>query len=145
MKHLIAVRLFVSLIGVVVLPGVVAADDNTAPPAGKPIESISHEAVNALEVSAGKDSVHYVTEATWAGAGYNNEEIVYTILITNHDSRVLRCTTEVKGVYFENGKKFEIADRQSSTVFPDQQVQAGNWLGMDQKSGATYSVKCRAI
>jgi len=86
-----------------------------------------------------------VTDAQWKIAGYNNEEIIYTILVTSHDSRIIRCNTELKGSYYENGQKLSVADRQISTVFPDQQVQVGNWMGMDEKSGATYSVKCRAI
>jgi hypothetical protein len=88
------------------------------------------------------DEPQFTTDARWEVAGYNNNEIVYTILVTSHDSRILRCVTELKGSYFEDGKKIDISDRQSSTVFPDQQVQVGNWMGMDQKSGATYSVKC---
>jgi hypothetical protein len=128
-----------------------AEDDGLAPPpaAAAPITTSPHEpTITSSATSAtsdGNDSVRYVTEAKWAVAGYNNEEIVYTIIITNQDSRILRCTTELKGSYYENGKKFDVADRQSSTVFPDQQVQVGNWLGMDQKSGATYAVKCHAI
>lgn len=90
-------------------------------------------------------AARFLTEAKWGIAGYNNNEIVYTIVLTSQDSRILRCTTELKGWYFEDGKKLSIADRQSSTVFPDQQVQVGNWMGMDEKSGATYSVKCRPI
>ncbi len=86
-----------------------------------------------------------MTEARWQIAGYNNEEIIYTILITNHDTRILRCSTELKGFYFENGEKRNVADRQISTVLPDQQVQAGNWMGMDKDSGAIYATKCRAL
>ena len=90
-------------------------------------------------------AARFVTDAQWKIAGYNNEEIIYTILVTSHDSRIIRCNTELKGSYYENGQKLSVADRQISTVFPDQQVQVGNWMGMDEKSGATYSVKCRAI
>lgn len=90
-------------------------------------------------------AVRFATDAKWELAGYNNNEVVYTIVVTNQDTRIIRCTTELKGFYFEEGKKLSIADRQSSTVFPNQQVQVGNWMGMDQKSGATYSVKCRPI
>jgi hypothetical protein len=90
-------------------------------------------------------AARFTTDAKWETAGYNNNEIVYTILVTSHDTRILRCTTELKGSYFEDGRKIDISDRQSSTVFPDQQVQVGNWMGMDEKSGATYSVKCHAV
>jgi hypothetical protein len=144
-------RRSIGMMPLLLLAGACAAEDDAQAPspaavAVAPITSSPQESTNtSATTSDGKDSVRYVTEAKWAVAGYNNEEIVYTILITNQDSRILRCTTELKGAYFENGKKFDIADRQSSTVFPDQQVQVGNWLGMDQKSGATYSVKCHAI
>jgi hypothetical protein len=90
-------------------------------------------------------AARFVTEAKWETAGYNNDEIVYTILVTSHDTRIIRCTTELKGSYFENGQKLSVSDRQNSTIFPDQQVQVGNWMGMDEKSGATYSVKCHPI
>jgi hypothetical protein len=149
-KKSISMRRSIGLTSLLLLAGACAAEDDgpAAPPpaAVAPTTSSPHEPmITSSTTSDGKDSVRYVTEAKWAVAGYNNEEIVYTILITNQDSRILRCTTELKGAYYENGKKFDIADRQSSTVFPDQQVQVGNWLGMDQKSGATYSVKCHAI
>lgn len=91
------------------------------------------------------EDARFTTDARWEVAGYNNNEIVYTILVTSHDSRILRCITELKGSYFENGKKIDISDRQSSTVFPDQQVQVGNWMGMDEKSGASYSVQCHPV
>ena len=89
--------------------------------------------------------VQFSSEGKWDLAGYNNDEVIYTIFITSHDPRIIRCTTELKGFYYENGKKLSVADRQSSTVFPEQRVQAGNWQGMDEKSGATFSVKCRAV
>jgi hypothetical protein len=79
----------------------------------------------------------------WVLAGYNNNEIVYTIIVSNEDTRILHCTTLMQGWYFENGKKLPISDRQSATVFPDQPVQIGNWMDMDQQSGATFTVKCR--
>lgn len=88
---------------------------------------------------------NFASEGSWDVAGYNNDEIIYTIFITNNDSRILRCTTELKGYYFENGEKHDVRDRQSTTVFPQQRVQAGNWQGMDKSSGATYSVKCHPV
>jgi hypothetical protein len=93
----------------------------------------------------GKPAAKFTTDAKWETAGYNNDEIVYTILVMSHDSRIIRCTTSLQGSYFENGQKQTVSDRQLSTVFPDQQVQVGNWMGMDQQSGATYSVHCHAI
>jgi hypothetical protein len=91
------------------------------------------------------DAAKFTTDAKWETAGYNNDEIVYTILVTSHDSRIIRCTTSLQGSYYENGQKQTVSDRQLSTVFPNQQVQVGNWMGMDQQSGATYSVHCHAI
>jgi hypothetical protein len=78
-------------------------------------------------------------------AGYNNNEVYYTVFVTNQEARILRCTTEIKGFYFENGEKLSIADRQITTVFPNQPTQVGIWMDMDQSSGATYSVKCHPI
>jgi hypothetical protein len=93
----------------------------------------------------GQDTVRFTTDAKWEVAGYNNEEIVFTIFIKSADTRIIRCTTQIRGSYFENGKKLSIEDRQLTTIFPAQQAQVGNWLGMDEKSGATYSVKCRPL
>jgi hypothetical protein len=95
--------------------------------------------------SATDSSVDFTSEGTWDLAGYNNDEIIYTIFITNHDSRIIRCTTELKGFYFEDGEKHSVSDRQSTTVFPQQRTQAGNWQGMDKSSGATYAVKCHPM
>lgn len=92
-----------------------------------------------------QDRVRFTTDAKWEIAGYNNEEIVFTIFIKNEDARIIRCTTRIKGSYFENGQKLGIEDRQLTTIFPDQQTQVGNWLGMDEQSGATYSVTCRPV
>jgi hypothetical protein len=140
------------------IAGVSLADEEASTSSASPLSKaprsttapITQSSVGGKEDSApssegGVDAPRFATEAKWAVAGYNNEEIVYTILITNRDTRILRCTTLLQGSYYENGKKLSISDRQSSTVFPDQQVQAGNWLGMDEKSGATYSVKCRPL
>ena len=81
----------------------------------------------------------------WEHAGYNQDEIVYTVFITNHEPNILRCRTEIHGFYFNNGQKGEISDVQVSTVFPDKQVQAGIWSGLDEAAGATYKVSCRAL
>lgn len=107
--------------------------------AAKPADVAAQSAADAA------DPAHFTTDAKWALAGYNSDEVVYTITVTNQDPRILRCTTEMKGSYFEDGKKLDIQDRQTSTVFPNQQVQLGNWMGMDQNSDTSYSVKCRAI
>lgn len=92
-----------------------------------------------------ESSVQFTAEALWDLAGYNNDEVIYTVFITSHDARILRCTTELKGAYLENGEKHSVSDRQSTTVFPEQRTTAGNWQGMDQPSGATYSVKCHPV
>ena len=115
-------------------------------PSGAPIsrtDSGSDAADSAA--AAGTNPARFATEARWATAGYNNEEIIYTILVTNQDSRIIRCTTQIKGAYFDNGQKLSIEDRQGSTVFPSERTQIGNWMGMDQASGATYSVKCKPV
>jgi hypothetical protein len=93
----------------------------------------------------GRPKAVFATEARWEIAGYNNEEIIYTIIVTSHDARIIRCSTELKGYYLENGEKHSVADRQTTTVFPGQAVQVGNWMGMDKNSGATYSTVCRAV
>jgi hypothetical protein len=87
----------------------------------------------------------FSSEAKWLTAGYNNNEIVYTVVVTNQDSRILRCTTDVKGFFFEHGKKLDVSDRQMTTVFPNQPTQVGTWMDMDQPSGASYTVKCKPL
>ncbi len=108
-----------------------------------PIKDVSSS--QAPAATDAKPAAQFTTDAKWETAGYNNDEIVYTILVTSHDSRIIRCTTSLQGSYYENGQKQTVSDRQSSTVLPDQQVQVGNWMGMDPQSGATYSVQCHAI
>jgi len=95
--------------------------------------------------TGGAGEPNYVTEERWGMAGYNNNEPVYTILVTSHDSRIIRCTADLKGTYIENGEKELVTDRQTVTVFPNSQMPVGNWAGMDQQAGATYAVKCRLI
>lgn len=99
----------------------------------------------SADQTASADAPKFVTEAKWLLAGYNNNEIVYTILITNQDSVIIRCITEMQGFYFENGEKLTISDRQATTVFPNQSAPVGNWMDMDESSGATYSVKCKPV
>jgi hypothetical protein len=95
--------------------------------------------------AAAADAPKFVSEAKWALAGYNNDELVYTVFVTNQDARIIRCTTEVKGFYLDNGTKLSISDRQITTVFPNQPTRVGYWMDMDQPSGATYSVKCHPV
>lgn len=137
----------------------VADDDNetsatTTPAAPSPTPSAAHDAgikqvtsesASASTAPGAPEAPKYSADAKWEIAGYNNEEIIYTILVTNEDTRIIHCNAQLKGFYFENGEKHSISDRQGSTIFPGRQVAVGHWMGMDQSSGATYEVKCRAI
>ena len=124
----------------------VARGGAAAVPAAPRIRQVAAPVAEAAGPSAAAQApARFTTEASWGLAGYNNNEVIYTILITNQDTRILRCSTELKGSYYEDGKKLSVSDRQNSTVFPGQQTQAGNWMGMDEQSGATYSVKCHAL
>jgi hypothetical protein len=105
----------------------------------------TNDAATAGKSVATADAPKFVSEAKWVLAGYNSDEIVYTVFVTNQDPRIIRCTTEVKGFYFENGSKLSISDRQITTVFPNQPTRVGYWMDMDQQSGATYSVKCHPV
>jgi len=134
-------RYLLILLGLGVVSATCTADEPEAGSSPAPITNVSKSA----EADDGKPAAQFTTDAKWETAGYNNDEIVYTILVTSHDSRIIRCTTSLQGSYYENGQKQTVSDRQLSTVFPDQQVQVGNWMGMDQQSGATYSVHCHAI
>jgi hypothetical protein len=135
--------------GLCAVSAVTTADEpevstSKVPLATAPIADVS--SAQKDEPSAdGKPPARFTTEAKWDTAGYNNDEIVYTIIVTSHDSRVIRCITSLQGSYYENGQKQSVSDRQLSTVFPDQQAQVGNWMGMDQQSGATYSVHCHPM
>jgi hypothetical protein len=102
---------------------------------------------NANSTAAAEDPAfaRFTTTASWEIAGYNDEEIVYTILIHSLDSRILRCTTSLQGSYIENGQKQTTTDRQLVTVFPDQEIKAGNWMGMDPQSSVAYVIRCRPL
>ena len=113
------------------------ADDRDA---GAPIRQMTVEP--AAQGQGGPEPAKFTTEAHWETAGYNNQEVVYTILINSQDSRIIHCSTELHGFYLEKGQKVGISDRQNSTIFPGLQGKAGNWLGMDPDSGATYKVNC---
>jgi hypothetical protein len=67
------------------------------------------------------------------------------VFVTNQDTRIIRCTTDIKGWYFDDGKKLSITDRQITTALPNQLTQVGNWMDLDQASGATYTVKCHTV
>ena len=121
-----------------VAPGLAVAQESLA----SPVQSSGEASGGAVPAAA---TATFTAEEKWGLAGYNNNEPIYTILVTSHDARIIRCTADLKGTYIENGEKLGITDRQTMTVFPNQQVQIGNWSGMDQQSGATYAVKCRPI
>ncbi|MGO9933213.1 MAG: hypothetical protein ACLPV8_15585 [Steroidobacteraceae bacterium] len=150
MKRLLAAALCLSS------TAMCAADDNVpAPAAGPPAQRAARPRqqapaapaapAEAAGAQAAADAPKFVAEAKWLMAGYNNNEIVYTILVTNQDSRIIRCTTDMQGFYIENEKKLSISDRQVTTVFPNQPTPVGNWMDMDEKSGATYTVKCKPV
>jgi hypothetical protein len=117
------------------------------PPSAAPDSATSTSAPSAAPAAANPTPTdpQFASEAKWVLAGYNSDEIVYTVFVTNQDPRIIRCTTEVKGFYFENGTKLSIQDRQITTVFPNQPTRVGYWMDMDQQSGATYSVKCHPV
>jgi|GEM_PF-3455580 len=105
----------------------------------------THSATVVATTDTTPDAARFTTDQQWEVAGYNMEEIIYTISITSHDTRILRCRTHMEGHYLDNGTLAAISDEQTSTVFPDQQVRVGNWTGLDEKSGATFTVKCKAM
>ncbi len=96
------------------------------------------------QTAGGADEPKYSVDASWVIAGYNDNEVIYSIIITNQDPRIIRCTTLLSGYYLDNGTKHAVSDRQGVTIFPGKQSSAGRWVGMDQASGATYKVTCRA-
>ena len=113
---------------------------SSAPGPAVPIRRIE----DSSQTAGGPDEPKYSVDASWVIAGYNDNEVIYSIIITNQDPRIIRCTTLLSGYYLDNGTKHAIADRQGVTIFPGKQSSAGRWVGMDQASGATYKVTCRA-
>ena len=124
-------------------PDKAAVPDKAAAPhkAAGPDKAAAPDKASAPDSDAPK----FISEAKWELAGYNNDEVVYTVFVTSQDTRIIRCTTQVKGFYFENGEKLSIGDRQITTVFPNQPTRVGYWMDMDQQSGASYSVKCHPV
>ena len=130
-----------------------AADDGPgAPPAARPravplgtphVMTDAEEAAAAPASADAQSAARFTARDRWVLAGYNNEEVIYSIIVSNEDTRVLHCTALMNGWYLENGRKQPIADRQSITVLPGQPMEIGNWMDLDQPSGATYTVKCR--
>jgi hypothetical protein len=97
------------------------------------------------QTAGGPNEPMYSVDASWVIAGYNDEEVIYSIIITNQDLRIIRCGTLLSGYYLDNGTRHSVSDRQGVTIFPGKQSSAGRWVGMDQASGATYKVTCRAV
>jgi hypothetical protein len=112
---------------------------------GAPPPAVARPAATAQAQGATAGTPKFVTQDKWLIAGYNNDEVIYQVFITNQDKQIIRCITEIHGSYIENGVKQSISDRQITTVFPNQPTQAGTWMDMDQQSGATYSVQCHPV
>ena len=97
------------------------------------------------QTSGGPDEPQYGVESSWVIAGYNDNEVIYSIIITNKAATVIRCTTLLSGWYLDKGARHAVSDRQSVTLFPGKQSSAGTWVGLDQASGANYKVRCRSV
>jgi hypothetical protein len=126
-------------------PAMAAASPAPAAPSASAPGTTGSAIAAAPTAAATPSTTQVASQDRWEHAGYNQDEIVYTVFITSHEPNILRCRTEIHGFYFNNGQKGEISDVQVSTVFPDKQVQAGIWSGLDEASGATYKVNCRAL
>ncbi len=114
-------------------------------PRGKPPETPAEVAARDRTADAATAPLAFIAEEKWGLAGYNSDEPFYTVLVTNHEPRALRCTVLLEGTFVENGAKVSMSDRQTATVQPGVQTPLGNWQGMDRESGAHYSVKCRPL
>ena len=125
------------------------AEDQEAAPASAPATASGPVPIRRIEdtgqTAGGPDEPKYSVDASWVIAGYNDNEVIYSIIISNQDQRIIRCSTQLSGYYLDNGTKHAISDRQGVTIFPGKQSSAGRWAGMDQASGATYKVTCRAV
>lgn len=145
-----APRLIVCCLGAAALAARVQADNDTAAPAAAapPTAAASvpiRHVVATGQTSGGADEPQYGVESSWVIAGYNDNEIIYSIIITNKAATVIRCTTLLSGYYIDKGSRHAVSDRQSVTLFPGKQSSAGTWVGLDQASGASYKVRCRAV
>jgi hypothetical protein len=130
-------------LGALVL-SVPAFPDNDQPAAASapvPIRRIA----DSGQTAGGPDEPKYNVDASWVIAGYNDDEVIYSIMISNQDQRIIRCSTQLSGYYLDKGTRHSISDRQGVTIFPGKRSSAGRWVGMDQASGATYKVICRAV
>jgi hypothetical protein len=121
-----------------------AAAARSLAPAGPVPAAVKHDVVTG-QTSGGPGEPAYGISASWVIAGYNDNEVIYSIIITNDDANVIRCTTLLSGFYLDSGTRHAVSDRQSVTLFPGKQSSAGTWVGLDQASGATYKITCRAV
>jgi hypothetical protein len=122
---------------------------HTLPPMNFPIVPVistaATDAHGAPAASGTPGPINVVSQAKWALAGYNSEEVIYTVVLTSHDPRIVRCVTRLSGFYYEDGKKLSVSDSQITTMFPEHVMEVGNWVGMDPESGATYTVTCHPV
>ena len=124
-------------------PAPTASAALTSAPSSAPVPIRRIE--DTTQTAGGPDEPKYSVDASWVIAGYNDEEVIYSIIISNQDPRIIRCNTLLSGFYLENGTRHSVSDRQGVTIFPGKQSSAGRWVGMDQKAGATYKVICHAV
>ena len=107
----------------------------TAPDKKLPTTSVDNTAAAAA-------TVRFTTDAQWLHAGYDQGTTVYQIFIVSQDTQILRCNTLLQA-HSETGAVLN--DQQTSTVFPGQRTQVGNWTGLDQDGETHYTVDCKAL
>ena len=134
-------------LGALALSVVAVADNDHGPaPAASSSGPVpTRRIADSGQTAGGPGEPRYGVDASWVIAGYNDDEVIYSIIITNQDPRIIRCSTLLSGYYLENGTRHSVSDRQGVTIFPGKQSSAGRWVGMDQTAGATYKVTCRAV
>jgi hypothetical protein len=133
-------------LGALALSVAALADDHEPAPAATSSGPVPIRRIAATgQTAGGPDEPQYGVDASWVIAGYNDDEVIYSIIITNQDPRIIRCNTLLSGSYLENGTRHAVSDRQGVTIFPGKQQSAGRWVGMDQTAGATYKVTCHAV
>lgn len=120
-----------------------AAAPAEIPPLARAASAVMRAATHSQAAVTGE--ARFTSQDRWQHAGYNLDEIIYTVFITNVDSRILRCRTVVHATYINNGQRNELTDLQTTIVHPDDQGQAGIWAGLDEASGATFKVTCKPI
>ena len=58
---------------------------------------LSRAAAAAAAPTPATATSQFASQDRWEHAGYNQDEIVYTVFITNHEPNILRCRTEIHG------------------------------------------------